>query len=109
MVELLEKVGDSSAPRISRDRRILPSWPENCFFPLMKLPRLFALAALLLPALAQAHPGHEGHELTWDFDHLANHPLATLVCVGALTAAFWGVRELMHARRAKAEARTRRR
>jgi hypothetical protein len=28
--------------------------------------------------LAQAHPGHDGHELTWDMQHLGQHPTATL-------------------------------
>ncbi len=38
-----------------------------------------ALAALLLPVLAQAHPGHDdGHELTWDFTGGALHPLSGL-------------------------------
>ena len=30
--------------------------------------------------LANAHPGHDGHELTWDFGHLAQHPIATMAC-----------------------------
>jgi urease accessory protein len=30
---------------------------------------------LALPATALAHPGHEGHELTWDFGTGAVHPL----------------------------------
>ncbi len=30
---------------------------------------------LALPATAFAHPGHEGHELTWDFGTGAMHPL----------------------------------
>src|SRR4051794_20900209 len=32
--------------------------------------------ALVVPALAHAHPGHEGHELTWDFTGGAVHPLS---------------------------------
>lgn len=44
-------------------------------------------------ALALAHPGHDdGHELTWDFDHLAAHPVATLLCFAVLAlaaGAFW--------------------
>jgi hypothetical protein len=39
---------------------------------------------VLFPAVAQAHPGHEGHELTWDYQHLAAHPLATLECFAVL-------------------------
>jgi len=41
----------------------------------MKPIRFLALAALALPVLAHAHPGHEGHELTWDFAGGATHPL----------------------------------
>jgi len=42
----------------------------------MKLTRLLALAAFVVPVLAHAHPGHEGHELTWDFTSGAIHPLS---------------------------------
>ena len=32
-------------------------------------------AVLLSTAvLAQAHPGHDGHDFTWDFGHLAAYP-----------------------------------
>lgn len=46
-------------------------------------------------ALLRAHPGHDGHEFTWDFGHLANHPLATLGSVLVLTGAAWGVSRLL--------------
>lgn len=53
-------------------------------------------------ALAQAHPGHEGHELTWDARHLASHPLATIGCVvvlaGGAVLAARGFRALRDAR-----------
>jgi urease accessory protein len=43
-------------------------------------------------AVAFAHPGHDdGHELTWDFDHLAAHPVATLLCVAVLAVAIGAV------------------
>lgn len=42
----------------------------------MKLSRVLALAALTLPALAHAHPGHEGHDLTWDFAGGVAHPFS---------------------------------
>lgn len=42
----------------------------------MKLSRVLALTALTLPALAHAHPGHDGHELTWDFVGGAAHPFS---------------------------------
>ena len=50
---------------------------------------LAAVAGLHFAHPALAHPGHEGHELTWDFGHLANHPAATLVCVGIILAGVW--------------------
>lgn len=40
----------------------------------------------LFPALASAHPGHEGDALTWDYQHLVAHPLATLGCFAVLAA-----------------------
>jgi len=71
----------------------------------MKLTRLLAASSSALPLIAQAHPGHDGdHDLVWDFDHLASHPLGTLLCLGLLVAAFWGVRQLLTARREKAGA-----
>jgi hydrogenase/urease accessory protein HupE len=53
--------------------------------------RFVQIAGLVLvfPALAHAHPGHEGHELTWDFNHLVAHPLATLMCFAVLAAGAW--------------------
>jgi hydrogenase/urease accessory protein HupE len=45
-----------------------------------------------IAAVAQAHPGHDGHDhggLTWDFGHLAAHPFATLGCVALLVALGW--------------------
>ncbi len=58
--------------------------------------RLVQIAGLLLlfPALVQAHPGHDGHELTWDFHHLAVHPLATLGCLAVLGAGAWVARQI---------------
>ena len=37
-----------------------------------------SLAFLAPTTLVWAHPGHEGHEFTWDIGHLAAHPAATL-------------------------------
>ena len=50
---------------------------------------LVAVVAIALPSLAHAHPGHDGHELTWDFSHLAAHPLATLGCFLTIGASAW--------------------
>lgn len=78
----------------------------------MKSPRLRALslaAALCLPVLAHAHPGHDGdHDFVWDFSHLIAHPLATLAGLSLLAAAGWGVWRLLKARPAAKAARAKR-
>jgi urease accessory protein len=56
------------------------------------------MAALLLalPALAHAHPGHEGHELTWSFNGGFAHPLSgwdhllAMIAVGLWAAQLGG-------------------
>ena len=47
------------------------------------------IAFLGCSTFAQAHPGHDGHELTWDFSHLMTYPVATFVCFAALASAGW--------------------
>lgn len=62
---------------------------------------LLIAAALILPAVAHAHPGHEGdHDFVWDFAHLVSNPLATIACVSLLVAAGWGVSRLVKSRAA---------
>ncbi len=62
----------------------------------MKLTRFLALAAFALPVLAYAHPGHDGHELTWDFASGAAHPLSgwdhvlAMIAVGLWAAQLGG-------------------
>ena len=51
--------------------------------------------------LAQAHPGHDGHDFTWDFGHLAAYPDATILCVGVVGVVIWGTWKIF---RASAEA-----
>jgi urease accessory protein len=53
-----------------------------------RLSRLATLAAsaFVFPALAHAHPGHEGHELTWDFGAGFAHPLSGLDHLLAMVA-----------------------
>lgn len=43
----------------------------------------------LMPHAANAHPGHDGHELTWDFSHAMAHPVATGVSLAVVIAAIW--------------------
>ena len=75
--------------------------------PLCRLTGIAGLV-LLLPSLAQAHPGHDGHELTWDMlvtwniGHLAAHPVATAGCAVALTAGVWAVVRVTGAARRRA-------
>ncbi len=62
----------------------------------MKLTRILALAAFAAPVLAFAHPGHDGHELTWDFATGARHPfsgwdhLLAMIAVGMWAARLGG-------------------
>ena len=51
--------------------------------------------ATAFPAIAHAHPGHDGHELTWDFGHLAAHPLATLGCFLAIAGIAWAAARVL--------------
>jgi len=51
---------------------------------------LFLAGLFAIPALAHAHPGHDGdHDFVWDFDHFVSHPLATAACATILVAAGW--------------------
>jgi len=54
-------------------------------------PALCVLTAISLASapVAFAHPGHEGHDLTWDYGHLAAYPLATLGCFTVISALAW--------------------
>ena len=65
---------------------------------------------LVTTAVVQAHPGHDGHDLTWDFsaDHLTGHPLATLFCSLILVAVAWGVAWLSNAGSIRLEGAVRR-
>jgi urease accessory protein len=65
----------------------------------MKIPgKLLLVSALVLtlPALAQAHPGHDGHDLTWSFVTGFDHPLSgwdhllAMVAVGLWAAMLGG-------------------
>jgi hydrogenase/urease accessory protein HupE len=57
------------------------------------------LPALVLPATALAHPGHDGHELTWDFGTGLGHQLATLsVLITPLVIGIWFALRVRRAR-----------
>jgi len=64
--------------------------------------RFLLLAAVFAaPVIAQAHPGHDGdHDFTWDFDHFASHPLATIACIAVVAAGGWAVWQLVKSSRA---------
>jgi hypothetical protein len=54
---------------------------------MMTLARRFLTGCCLMFAtLVYAHPGHDGHELTWDMRHLAQHPFATMGCAAVFAA-----------------------
>ncbi|HYD85230.1 MAG TPA: hypothetical protein VEA63_14290 [Opitutus sp.] len=55
------------------------------------LARIAVLAATFTPVVALAHPGHDDHDFTWEFSHLAAHPVATLLCVTVLAAIAWTI------------------
>ena len=56
---------------------------------------------LATAVLARAHPGHDGHDFTWDFGHLTAYPDATILCFGLLGLVVWGTWKMV---RASAEA-----
>lgn len=56
-------------------------------------------AVLLFPALAQAHPGHEGGDVTWDFSAGFAHPLTGIDHILAMVAVgLWAAQLGGHAR-----------
>ncbi len=64
---------------------------------------LASLGFAFSAAVARAHPGHDGHEggdFTWDFSHLAAHPLATAACMVVVGFALWLGIGYLRARRA---------
>ncbi|MBL9187680.1 MAG: hypothetical protein JNK23_09395 [Opitutaceae bacterium] len=65
----------------------------------MKTSVRLALAAFVSAPWLRAHPGHDGdHGLTWEFTHLAEHPLATLgwaaLGLAVIAAGWWFARRL---------------
>ncbi len=72
------------------------------------------LTVLVLPASVLAHPGHDGHELTWDFGTELGHQLATLsLLIAPLVIGVWFAVGLKRSRsklaRVASETRERRR
>lgn len=62
-------------------------------FPMLRL-WIIILLCVLTCITAQAHPGHEGghdgDEFVWTADHLARHPVATLLILAAVALIAWG-------------------
>ena len=58
----------------------------------------FTAALLATVTWAEAHPGHDGHDFSWDFRHLADHPDATILCFGVIGAVAWVVWKVTSAR-----------
>jgi hypothetical protein len=56
---------------------------------------VLSAAFVVTAALARAHPGHDGHDLTWDFSHLAQHPFATIGCAAVVGAGVCVIMQLM--------------
>lgn len=55
-----------------------------------RLRSLLLAAVFAVPALAHAHPGHDGdHDFVWDFEHLASHPIATLAYIAIAATTGW--------------------
>lgn len=65
--------------------------------------RYLLLAGLFVaPALAHAHPGHDGdHDFVWDFGHFVAHPLATLAGAAVVVGAGWLVWRLLKSPKAE--------
>jgi hypothetical protein len=57
----------------------------------MKTSRRLVLSFAFLASAAEmlAHPGHDGHDLTWDFSHLAAYPMATAGCLAIAAMLGW--------------------
>ncbi len=73
---------------------MVAGWNVNCLdAPTMTFAFRRALvcfaAFVLISSPGRAHPGHDGHELTWDLSHLADFPLATLACFSLVGGAAW--------------------
>jgi cbb3-type cytochrome oxidase subunit 3 len=70
--------------------------------------RLAPVAVLLAPLVAAAHPGHDDPDITWDLDHLVEHPFATILCFSVIGAGVWFAWRLAKRTRAEREQRARR-
>ena len=56
------------------------------------------VSGTVMPAVVHAHPGHDGHELTWDFGHLAAHPGATIFWVAVAGVTLWSAVRIVRTR-----------
>ena len=60
----------------------------------------FTVVALSATPLGQAHPGHVGSDdFDLGFDHLADYPVATMLCLAVLATGGWVVWHYVDSRR----------
>lgn len=75
-----------------------------------RLRSVLLAAVFTAPAIAHAHPGHDGdHDFVWDFGHLASHPLATLAYIAVAGVGGWMVWRWAKSPKSKATSRADRR
>ena len=67
--------------------------------------RKAALVAAILPIEAFAHPGHDDPDVTWEFSHLAAHPVATLGCFLVIGLAAWAAWRVAHRSAGKSDSK----
>jgi hydrogenase/urease accessory protein HupE len=70
--------------------------------------RLLPVIALFcwLCSVASAHPGHgDDHDFSWDFDHLVEHPVATIAWLAVFGVALWAIVRVVRSVRSEGEDR----
>ncbi len=99
---------DAPAPLGPRATFLLAKRNGSCCIGVMNqfFVRSAVVFVVLSAAIVRAHPGHDGHEggdFTWDFSHLAAHPLASAACLLIVGAALWAGVSHLRSRRVSAQ------